>query len=121
MAAQKQKNDAEVQQHQQAASAAQQRLQETTQQLKEVQRQLEEAQGAAADAKKRRDDAEQLQVCTRDQYNALSTTHKVGPDAGEGRAPSGPGLSTLCLFLRLSRESGLSTLCASGAAGCRQW
>lgn len=81
MADQKQKYDSAVQQHQQEANAQQQRLQEMTQQLKEAQRQLEEVQAAADDAKKQRDDAVQLQVCTRDQYNALSTTYKVGPAA----------------------------------------
>lgn len=77
MADQKQKYDAMLQQQQEQATAQQQKLQEATQQLQQLQRQLQEAQAAAADAKKQKDDAVQLQVCTRDKYNTLTTTYKA--------------------------------------------
>lgn len=77
IADQKQKYEAQILQHQQAAAAAQDTLQATTRQLLEVQKQLEEAQAAGADARKQRDDAVQLQVATREQLNALGATHKV--------------------------------------------
>jgi hypothetical protein len=96
MADQKQKYDAALLQHQQAASAQQDKLQATTRQLLEVQKQLDEATSAAADARKQREDAMQLQLATREQLSALSVMHKVGRNT----APAALTLQTSSIMLK---------------------
>lgn len=78
MAEERRQHAAALSQQKQHEASQAQLLEDKGARIAELQQQLAAAQATAADARKQKDDAVALQITTRDQLNALNSSHKVG-------------------------------------------